>query len=62
MNWLNNSIFNKLLATITIGAFTVLFAAIFTYWESSKNVTIYNDLLQKDIEAERLVGNMRSEF
>lgn len=62
MDWLNKSIFNKLLAIIGGGCLIITFAAIFYFNKTSSGIASYQALIEFDDHNAIAVAGMLSEF
>lgn len=62
MDWLNQSILRKLSATILLGAFFILSAALFSYLSTNKSIGVYDSLIHEDFENERAIKYLLIDF
>lgn len=62
MDWLNQSILRKLSATILLGAFFILSAALFSYLSTNKSIGVYDSLIHEDFENERAINHLLIDF
>ena len=62
MNWINKSIFNKLLAIIGGGCAVIAFAALFYFAKTSAGIASYQEVIEFDDHNALQVASMLSEF
>lgn len=62
MDWLNQSILRKLSATILLGTFFILSAALFSYLSTNKSIGVYDSLIHEDFENERAINHLLIDF
>ena len=62
MNWINKSLFNKLLAIIVGGCALILIAGVFYFFQVNQGIQQYNQLINHEIATERAINQMSNEF
>ncbi len=62
MNWINQSIFNKVFATIALGSIIILLASLFSYQNSRQTVNEYDYVIGQEINSERMISAMLINF
>ncbi|WLD58615.1 methyl-accepting chemotaxis protein [Salinispirillum sp. LH 10-3-1] len=62
MNWVNRSLFNKLLAIITGGCLLILIAGAYYFQRVNHSINQYNQLIASEIAIERQISLMSNEF
>ena len=62
MNWINKSLFNKLLSIIVGGCLLIIIAGVFYFIQVSQGIQRYNQLISQEVAMERAINQMQSEF
>ncbi|WP_417581411.1 HAMP domain-containing protein [Nitrincola sp.] len=62
MNWVNRSLFNKLLAIIVGGCLLIMIAGVFYFMQVNQGIQRYNQLISQEVAMERAINLMQSEF